>query len=155
MKALLFLFLIGAFTMSSCKKNEFCEPSTFKAPISEINALRTLLDNQNITYTEDSRGFFYEIKKLEQGEKPDVCSTVRVKYELRLMNGNIIESTPDVTFQLGGLILGWQMGIPLIGKGSTIILYLPPGLAYGAQATADIPANSNLIFEIELLDVFK
>jgi FKBP-type peptidyl-prolyl cis-trans isomerase FkpA len=153
MKALLFLLLLGVLTMSSCKKKDICEPSTFKAPESEINALRTILDNQNVTYTEDSRGFFYEIKKLEDGEKPDVCSTVRVKYELRLMNGNIIESTPDVTFQLGSLILGWQMGIPLIGKGSSIILYLPPALAYGDQSSANLPANSNLIFEIELLDV--
>lgn len=153
MKNLLILLLIGVITVISCKKDDPCEPSTFKAPEAETNALRTILDNQNIDYTEDPRGFFYVITKAEAGEKPDICSRVRVKYELSLMNGNVIETTPDVTFQLGGLILGWQMGIPLIGKGSTITLYLPPALAYGDQSTSNIPANSNLIFEIELLDV--
>lgn len=145
---------MGAIFMSACKKNDLCEPPTFKAPESETNALRTILDNRNTIYTEDSRGFFYNFTQKVEGDKPDLCSTVRVKYELRLMDGTLIETNNDVTFRLAGLISGWQMGIPLIGKGSRIILFLPPALAYGSQATSSIPANSNLIFEIELLDLF-
>lgn len=153
MKYTFILFLIGALLIGACKKNDLCEPPTSKAPESETNALRTILNNQNATYSEDSRGFFFHITQREEGDKPDLCSTVRVKYELRLMDGTMVEFNNDVTFRLAGLITGWQMGIPLIGKGSKIILYLPPALAYGNRTTGSIPANSNLVFEIELLDV--
>ena len=148
------LLLTVVMFVISCKKDDPCVPPASKAPESETNALRTMLDNQNITFTEDSRGFFFHVTQSVDGEKPDLCSTVSVNYVLKLMNGNVIEANNDISFRLTGLITGWQMGIPLIGKGSTIILYLPPSLAYGNQASGSIPANSNLIFEIELLDVF-
>ncbi|HAD33478.1 MAG TPA: FKBP-type peptidylprolyl isomerase, partial [Chitinophagaceae bacterium] len=56
-----------------------------------------------------------------------------------------------VSFGLDGLIVGWQEGIPLIGAGGKIKLYLPPSLAYGSNANGNIPANSSLIFDIDLL----
>ena len=40
----------------------------------------------------------------------------------------------------------------LMNKGAKATLYIPSGLAYGNQAIGDIPANSNLIFEVTLVD---
>jgi peptidylprolyl isomerase len=56
-----------------------------------------------------------------------------------------------IEFPLGRLIKGWQEGIPLISIGGKITLYLPPSLGYGAVAQQNIPANSILIFDIELV----
>jgi FKBP-type peptidyl-prolyl cis-trans isomerase FkpA len=74
-----------------------------------------------------------------------------VKYTGRLTNGSVFDSSTGATFALANLITGWQQGIPYIGKGGKITLYLPPSLGYGSQASGSIPANSILIFEIELI----
>jgi FKBP-type peptidyl-prolyl cis-trans isomerase FkpA len=54
---------------------------------------------------------------------------------------------------LGQLIVGWQKGLPLISSGGKITLYIPPSLGYGSAAAGSIPANSILIFDIELISV--
>jgi FKBP-type peptidyl-prolyl cis-trans isomerase FkpA len=57
------------------------------------------------------------------------------------------------SFILNQLIKGWQLGLPQIKKGGSIKLYIPPSLAYGATGNGIIPGNSNLIYEVSLLDV--
>jgi FKBP-type peptidyl-prolyl cis-trans isomerase len=49
--------------------------------------------------------------------------------------------------------LGWQYGLPLIKPGGKILLYLPPSLGYGSSPVGTIPANSVLIFEVQLVSV--
>ncbi|MNL47460.1 FKBP-type peptidyl-prolyl cis-trans isomerase FkpA precursor [compost metagenome] len=56
-------------------------------------------------------------------------------------------------FTLGGLIAGWQIGIPYIQKGGKIRLFIPSQYAYGNSAMPGIPANSVLDFNIELTEV--
>ena len=70
----------------------------------------------------------------------------------KINNVKFDENLTGTTFALGGLILGWQKGIPLIQKGGSINLYIPPSLGYGANATGSIPANSILVFTIQLVD---
>ena len=60
--------------------------------------------------------------------------------------------------KLGELIPGWQKGIPLIKKGGEVKLYIPPSLGYGSQNVTSggvvvVPANSILIFDVQLADV--
>lgn len=146
----------------SCKKDdETQEPQcigetvTIAAPASEVQALRTYIQDNNITATEDTRGFFYTIDAPGSGAKPTICSNVSVDYVGKLTNDSVFDSGNDVSFDLSGLIIGWQEGIPLIAPGGSITLYLPPSLAYGSQASSGIPANSNLIFNINLKTVNK
>jgi peptidylprolyl isomerase len=49
------------------------------------------------------------------------------------------------------VIRGWQEGLPLCKVGAKIVLIVPPDLGYGASAQNKIPANSTLIFNIEVL----
>lgn len=145
------LIILLFMTILSCKKKTNCDPPSVPVPQSEIATLDSYLASNNITAQKDSRGFSYSILAAG-GSMPDVCSTVKVNYKGELINGTVFDSANGVSFPLGNLISGWQLGIPLIGKTGKIILYLPPSLGYGSVAQSGIPANSILIFTIELLD---
>lgn len=60
-----------------------------------------------------------------------------------------------ITFVLGTrrVISGWDMGLEGMQVGGQRTLIIPPHLAYGTQARGPIPANSTLIFDVELVDV--
>lgn len=72
--------------------------------------------------------------------------------------GKIFQSSKDsgqpFTASLDGVIKGWQEGIPGMKAGGKRRIIIPASLAYGDQSpSADIPANSDLVFDIELIDV--
>jgi FKBP-type peptidyl-prolyl cis-trans isomerase FkpA len=73
-----------------------------------------------------------------------------------LTNGTIFDQTTNNqmrVFVLGELIAGRRIGIPLIKTSGKITLYVPPTLGYGSTGNASIPANSVLIFDVELLAI--
>lgn len=141
----------------ACEKkatsNKNCPPVTTAAPADEVVQLEQYLASANITPIKDDRGFYYTVNKPGSGDKPGACATVTVNYKGRLTTGEEFDAADDVEFPLPNLIVGWQEGIPLIAPGGSVTLYLPPSLAYGSEAQQGIPANSILIFEIDLLSV--
>lgn len=94
------------------------------------------------------------------GETVKAGATVTVNYTGALAKtGVIFESSKDsgqpVSFPLSGVIKGWTNGVPGMKVGGTRRLLIPAAQAYGAQATGDIPANSDLVFDIELISINK
>ncbi|MHB8709939.1 MAG: FKBP-type peptidyl-prolyl cis-trans isomerase [Minisyncoccota bacterium] len=89
--------------------------------------------------------------------------TVTVNYVGSLTNGTVFDAsanhgTSGFTFPLGAgqVIKGWDEGIVGMKVGGKRKLIIPASLAYGNQAVGGvIPANSTLIFEVELLNVQK
>jgi FKBP-type peptidyl-prolyl cis-trans isomerase FkpA len=154
------LFLTLSF-FCSCVKNDNkfgCVPNNTNVPTSaEISALQAYLTSKSITASQDTRGFFYVINNPGTGATPALNNRIVISYTGTLENGTVFDSTPSGTtreFPLSGLILGWQYGVPLIKKGGSITLYLPPTLAYGCNSPSPaIPPGSNLIFTINLVDV--
>jgi FKBP-type peptidyl-prolyl cis-trans isomerase FkpA len=154
MKKLLWALLLPVFVLSCKKESNNCAEINVKAPDAEITALRAYLTGASITATEDPRGFFYTIDIPGNGNKPTPCSGVSVDYTGKLTNGTQFDSGTNVSFSLTQLILGWQLGIPLVNAGGTITLYLPPSFGYGPNANGSIPANSILIFTVKLNAVY-
>ena len=152
-----FLIVGWALLAGSCQQagDSACNPApvTTEAPQAEVTALKQFIDTNKINATADSRGFYYTIKSPGSGTKPTVCSDVTVNYVGKLTNGNTFDSGNGVSFGLNQLIVGWQEGIPLVAAGGSITLYLPPSLAYGSAAQDGIPANSILLFTIDLVRV--
>jgi FKBP-type peptidyl-prolyl cis-trans isomerase len=74
-----------------------------------------------------------------------------------LINGTVFDSSVErgesITFALNEVIKGWTEGLQLMPEGSKYKFYIPSELAYGNQEVENIPAQSMLIFEIELLDI--
>ena len=159
------LFILALFSLSfvfiSCVKSNSnsqnnCVPNTTGIPATaEIASVQSYLTANSITATQDPGGFFYIIVAPGSGAAPTLSSTITFKYVGKLENGNIFDqSQTGVTYPLSQLILGWQKGLPLIKKGGTIKLFLPPTLAYGCSTGGgSIPAGSNLIFTVDLVDV--
>jgi len=105
-------------------------------------------------------GIIKEIKILGTGlETPTKGSDVKVHYVGTLTNGEKFDSSRDrsdpFTFKLGQgrVIKGWDEGVKTMRRGELSIFTLKPDYAYGASGSPPkIPANSTLIFEVELLD---
>jgi FKBP-type peptidyl-prolyl cis-trans isomerase FkpA len=156
-----FFMLALPFLLAACNKSNSSgdcsyKPTTAVASAAEIATMKTWLDANSLTYTQHPSGLFYRIVTPGSGTVPGVCSDVTVKYIGKTTTSTtpFDQNTTGVTFTLGQLIAGWQIGIPLIQKGGSIILYIPPTLGYGsAGAGASIPPNSYLVFTIDLVNV--
>lgn len=85
---------------------------------------------------------------------PTLADEVMVHYTGWTTDGKMFDSSvPDgepITFPLGGLIQGWQVGIPLMSEGSKALIWIPVELAYNHRP--DRPEGM-LVFEIELLKI--
>ncbi len=103
-------------------------------------------------------GLQYEILVNAEGAKPVETSSVSCHYEGKLLNGKIFDSSykrnQPATFPLNRVIAGWTEGLQLMSKGSKFRFFIPSNLAYGdRQVGSDIPPNSTLVFEVELLEI--
>jgi FKBP-type peptidyl-prolyl cis-trans isomerase len=102
-------------------------------------------------------GLQYEVITEAEGPKPVATDIVKVHYEGRLIDGSKFDSSYDrgepITFPLGQVIPGWTEGVQLMSVGSTYKFYIPSELAYGPQGSQTIPANSVLVFTVELISI--
>jgi len=92
------------------------------------------------------------------GETVKAGDTVTAHYTGALAkDGTIFQSSHDsgqpIAFPLSGVIKGWQDGVPGMKVGGKRRLLIPADQAYGSQAQQGIPANSDLVFDIELVKI--
>ena len=93
------------------------------------------------------------------GAHPRLSDEAKVHYEGKLVSGQVFDSSFErgvpADFPLDGLVQGWVEALQLMRPGDEWILYVPPSLGYGDEDKGPIPANSVLIFRIQLLGVLK
>lgn len=104
-------------------------------------------------------GLQYEILVAAEGDKPAAEDTVEVHYVGTLTDGTEFDSSvargESAKFPLNRVIPGWTEGVQLMSVGSKYKFVIPAELAYGDRDTGTIPANSTLIFEVELISIEK
>ena len=103
-------------------------------------------------------GLQYEVITQGTGAKPSLKSSVTTHYHGTLINGTVFDSSyqrgQPATFPVNGVIAGWTEALQLMAEGSKYRLYIPSDLAYGKRgAGRDIPGDTALIFDVELLKV--
>lgn len=107
--------------------------------------------------TTDS-GLKYEAVEQGKGKKPTASDIVMVHYVGKLKDGKVFDSSlargEPAVFPLNGVIKGWTEGLQLMPVGSKYRFVIPAELAYGEEGFPPaIPPNSELTFEVELLDI--
>lgn len=114
--------------------------------------IQDYLAENNITAEKHPSGLYYRITKEGNGQHPNATSFVKVNYKGYLLDGSVFDQNNGIEFSLSIVIQGWQIGIPLISKGGSGQLFVPSYLGYGRRAQQGIPANSVLIFNVDLLN---
>lgn len=147
MKKLLLLLPVAALMcLMSCSKEEDYAAKDKKT-------IEKYVADHGLTAQSTSSGVYYVIEKPGDAAHPTLSSTVTVKYTGYLTNGLEFDSSDGkaVSFALSGVITGWQIGIPLFGKGGKGTLLIPSDLGYGSYYMGTIPPHSVLIFDVELV----
>ena len=103
---------------------------------------------------ETASGLQYQIVKKGEGASPTDSDVALVNYVGTLRDGKQFDKGDKSPFPVNGVVPGFSEGLKLMTKGSKYRLWIKPELAYGDkdQGNGLIPANSLLIFDVELLD---
>ena len=146
------------FVRSNSSSSDNSQPTNFPT----LTSSPTLQPEENATITpmeNPSNELIIEDLKVGSGKVATAGSSVKVNYKGTLTNDVQFDSSYDrgepFTFVLGKgqVIEGWDKGVAGMKVGGKRKLTIPPPLAYGDRVMGLIPANSTLIFEIELLEV--
>ena len=106
-------------------------------------------------------GVKYETLKEGAGDELKPGRVAAFHYVGTLENGTTFDSSRKngkpykVTIGSGQLIRGWEEGLPGMRVGEIRKLWVPAKMAYGEIEKTGIPPNSNLIFEVELMEIFN
>ncbi|GGA77891.1 hypothetical protein GCM10011369_19750 [Neiella marina] len=144
----------AALTLTACSKPVSEEEIQGNLKVSE----RWLSHNQqqpDVAITPE--GLQYKVIESTGGCAIDSQQPVTVHYEGRLsVDNQVFDSSylrdEPSTFSLGGVIKGWQIGVPMMKLGEKWEFYIPPNLAYGTKGSGRvIGPNMALTFTVELL----
>jgi len=100
-------------------------------------------------------GYYYHDAVVGTGDVATDRSRVTVAYRAILANGTVVDSSTGLSFRVGArqVITGWDLGVVGMRTGGARILVIPPELGYGWQDRGALPANSILVFRVQLIRV--
>ena len=150
MKKIAFILFIFT-TLIACNKVSKKE----QAKIDKDLIIAYIAEN-NLSGEFTATDLWFDIELQGGGLQAYSNAQVTVAYTGYLLNGEQFDASSDdgITFSLNNVIAGWQQGIPKFKEGGKGKLIIPSELGYGSSKTGSIPANSVLIFDIELITVF-
>jgi FKBP-type peptidyl-prolyl cis-trans isomerase FkpA len=157
----LFLFVLSVIAISgyfACSKSAPQTPSCTATPPAGDSAALIKFAGDSIPLTKDSSGLYYNI--IDSGSAtviPQSFNRLIVTYVARIIPQNTtfdsaVNSNLNNTV-LGDLIYGWQVGLPKIGVGGHIQLFIPSAYAWGCTGYGPVPANAPVFFDIQLIAV--
>ncbi len=162
---------------SSC--DEDCENTRGECPeeqlAEDIAIIENYLEENNLTAQRNNTyDLFYIIEEEGNGIMPENGQLVEVNYTGMFLDGEVFDTSIESVAKEAGLfnenrdyqpleftlgirqvILGWDIGIKLLDEGAKATLILPSYLGYGFRGSSSIPANTVLLFEVELVNIVE
>lgn len=142
------------------ENKEVVEDNDNNKKTNNMNTIEKYIEENNIVAEPTETGLYYIVKEEGTGAQPDSGKMVKVHYTGTLLDGTKFDSSYDrgepieFTLGVGQVIRGWDEGISLMKVGEKATLLIPSELAYGNREVGGvIPANSPLLFEVELVEV--
>ena len=146
------------------KKKDIVEPAKRKAMDVDKDSKKKPKSEQPAEKKSKAKKYpnGFEIHEVQQGKASGKLAKpgkrISVRYTGRLTNGKVFDQTKGKkTFQfrlgVGEVIKGWDRGFEGMRVGDKRKLVVPPQMGYGSSKVGPIPANSTLIFDVELIDV--
>jgi FKBP-type peptidyl-prolyl cis-trans isomerase len=139
------------------------EKEQSKNTAKEEKELQAYFTKNNITPLKTPLGTYYTINEKGEGAFPKNGDTVVMNYTGKLLDGTKFDSNEDTSFHhvqpfefpLGAnrVIKGWDETIGFLPLNSKATLYIPSRNGYGPQGQAKIPANSILVFDVQLNNI--
>ncbi len=119
--------------------------------------ISTYISKNNIKAEKTKSGLYYIIEKEGSGAQAGINSYVNVSYKGYLLNGSEFDKSDEdgIFTNLQQVITGWSEGISYFKEGGSGKLFIPAHLAYGSEDRNGVPGGSVLIFDIQLIEVFK
>jgi FKBP-type peptidyl-prolyl cis-trans isomerase len=151
MKKLLILFAVVLVAFAGCKKDNAQDGIDHQLIVNYLQSHNLLASAKHT-----GSGLYYIITTPGDSTRALATSTVYVHYVGTLLDGTEFDSSDEYSEQpmqmtLSSSIKGFQEGLRLFGKGGKGKLFIPSSMGYGSTAQSSIPANSVLIFDIELV----
>jgi len=139
--------------LASCKKSGSTPFNAAKQAITDSITIQNYIKANNIdSVKKGPSGLYYKIITQGTGAYPTTASVVNVNYKGILTNGTVFAHLAAADDPLVDFIAGWQLGVPYINTGGSIMLFIPSALGYGDNSPgAPIPANAVLIFTVSLI----
>jgi len=155
MKKLLLLSGFLVVLLSACTR--YNSDITSQSAIDDAR-IRAYIEANHINATKGPYGIYYEILKTDTStQHPTSTSSVQVSYVGTLLNGANIQPQATSILDLNGAdeaIGGFQVAMPLMTIGERMLLIVPSTLGYGSVTQGNVPANSVLVFTIDLLGFY-
>jgi FKBP-type peptidyl-prolyl cis-trans isomerase len=173
MRTILLLLLVLSF--SACKKNEKTTPPGLptehevEKAIFKVNKYILKRNRDHITgflrrtgwdMQQSGSGLWYRVKQEGSGKTASNGDYIKLKYELRLIDGSLISSSKsdgllEFTVGQGGVESGLEEAVLMLGTGARATLIVPPHLAYGnfGDNELGIPPDAILLYELEVVGI--
>lgn len=157
---LLVLALLAGGGLLTTACNKVAETPDYSA--ADAATIQKYLTDNSITNAQKQASGLYFVPVTTNAAAPLATAgqVVSILYTGKLLNGTVFDATSQrdntpLSFRYGTnrVLAGIEEGLSLMHKGDKAILLIPSGLAYGSNASATIPANSVIRFEIELVDL--
>lgn len=108
---------------------------------------------QRLCAAQTASGLGYTMLRPATGAKPAETDFVLVSYIGYLAaTGAVFDQGVQASFPVNGVIPGFSQGLQMLAKGGIGRFCIPAALGYGAQGAGPIPANADLVFQVELMD---
>jgi FKBP-type peptidyl-prolyl cis-trans isomerase FkpA len=125
--------------------------------VKDVQAIDQYLAANNIVAEKDPSGLRYVISQAGDGILPWWYSTVKLSYTGRLQSSStsFFSGTSEPGTRVVDYVSGFQIGLQKMGKGGKATFYIPSVLAFGSKGAGNgiVPANTNVVYEVELIDV--